>query len=97
MIFRQSHRSGSIAQHHRVAISLGTQAVFQNQTSDPMLCKPFSITFAFMLRQASLATTGKNDNRRSRGFILVRQVKSEGGIVMVGIPQSAGCAIFPEG
>ena len=79
-----------------MAVACAPEAVLENESADPEIVQPDGIVMTLVLRQASIASARTDDDGRPGGFLTLDKIRSDRGLVPVGLSQSPGCAPGPQ-
>src|SRR5207249_11508398 len=81
----------------RVPERSGAETILDDKSRDAVLIEPKGVAFAFVLRQAAVASAGANDERRAGGLFRGWQKRRQRGCILFGLAQRAGRHFGPEG
>src|SRR5213594_2765461 len=91
------HGAGRILEHDRVAVASRAETILEDKARDAVLIEPQRVAFAFVLRQAAVASAGANDERRAGGLLGGWQKRRQRGCILFGLAQRAGRPFGPKG
>ena len=93
----QPHRARRVLQHRGMPVAMRAEAILHHETGDAIGHEPVGVTLALVRGESAVAATGKNDHGRAARRGWVREVRRDGGNVLIVRAACAGRGVRPEG